>query len=49
MEVNKKLLRFMQTSKIENLLDLNTSLVKKDIIFQDHTYADEGSFLDSSL
>ena len=40
----------LQTSKIEKLLDLvNTSLVKKDIIFQDHGYTDEGSSSDSSL
>ena len=45
----KRVLRFLQTPKVELLMDLNTSHLKKEIIFLEHNFSDEVSSSDSSL
>ena len=45
----KRILRFMQTSKVEALLDFNSSYIRKEILHYDHNYSDNDSNSDSSL
>ena len=45
----KRILRFIQTKKVENRLDLNLEHTRREIIYIEHNYSDEVSTSDSSL
>ena len=45
----KRILHFIPTKKVENLLDLNSEHTRREIIYIEHNYFDEVSTSDSSL